>query len=296
MIRACGCLPFILFCLTLFANLSYSEEKGVFLTEEIQLKVADALVAQGEYYRAITEYKKFLILFPDSVRTDYVLGQMGMAYYKGEEYAAAVKCFSDLIQKNPQSEYAPKAGYFEALSYWKLKKYEDSRAAFSRVAETYPQSEYAPLSLIAGSLLGLEREDTEASRKSLDNLVDRYPGDPASKNAKEARELLAKYRDLPQKSRALAGVMSAVVPGSGYMYAEHYGDGITALIINALFIAGTVIAVSGENYAVAGIVAGVGLPFYIGNIYGSANAANKWNIGVRRDFRDRIFLTLDFKF
>ncbi len=90
--------------------------------------------------------------------------------------------------------------------------------------------------------------------------------------------------------------MSAIVPGSGYMYAEHYGDGITAFIINALFIAGTVIAISEENYAVAGIVAGVGMPFYIGNIYGSANAANKWNIGVRRESRDKIFITLDFKF
>ena len=49
--------------------------------------------------------------------------------------------------------------------------------------------------------------------------------------------------------------MSAILPGSGYVYAEHYGDGITAFLINGLFIAGTITAIHQENYAVAGIVA-----------------------------------------
>jgi hypothetical protein len=32
----------------------------VVVTEEVQLRVADAFLSEGEYYRAITEYKKFL--------------------------------------------------------------------------------------------------------------------------------------------------------------------------------------------------------------------------------------------
>ena len=266
------------------------------LTEGIQLKVADALAQEGEYYRAVTEYKKFLILFPESTRTDYVLFQMGMAYYKGEEYGPAAASFSRLREKYPQSEFAPKGYYFEGLSYWKLKKYEESKTAFQGLAEAYPESTYAPLALVAGSLLALERDNPDASMKGLERLADRYPNDPAAKKAQEARGLLTKYQELPKKSKALAGVMSAIVPGTGYMYAEHYGDGITAFIINALFIAGTVTAIVKENYAVAGIVGGVGLPFYIGNIYGSANAARKWNIGVQREYRDKIFITVDFKF
>ncbi len=99
--------------------------------------MADALMEEGEYYRAITEYKKFLILFPDSVKTDYVLCQIGMAYYRGEEYAPAVRSFSYLTQKYPQSEYAAKSYYFEGLSYWKLKKYQDSKTAFQSLAKVY---------------------------------------------------------------------------------------------------------------------------------------------------------------
>jgi hypothetical protein len=80
------------------------------------------------------------------------------------------------------------------------------------------------------------------------------------------------------------------------MYAGRYGDGVVALIVNGLFIAGTVAAIHQENYAVAAIVGGIGLPFYIGNIYGSANAATKWNIGVRKELREKIAVSLDYRF
>ncbi|MCK7485440.1 MAG: hypothetical protein MZU97_07675 [Bacillus subtilis] len=41
---------------------------GPSFTGDVQLKIADAFMEEGEYYRAITEYKKFLILFPDSAK------------------------------------------------------------------------------------------------------------------------------------------------------------------------------------------------------------------------------------
>ena len=71
--------------------------------------------------------------------------------------------------------------------------------------------------------------------------------------------------------------------------------GLTAFLINAA-IAGTVTAVYQENYAVAGIVGGIGLPFYFGNIYGSANAAKKWNLAVRKELRNKIQVTLSYDF
>ena len=103
---------------------------------------------------------------------------------------------------------------------------------------------------------------------------------------------LDRYKELPEKSPVLAGVLSAILPGSGYFYAGRYGDGITAFLINGLFIAGTITGIHGENYAVAGIVGGIGVPFYLGNILGSANAAKKWNIGIQNEFSQRIFLLL----
>jgi tetratricopeptide (TPR) repeat protein len=258
--------------------------------------MGDVFMEEGEYYRAITEYKKFLILFPHSEKADYALFKTGMAYYRGEEYEPSVQSFSVLRERYKASPYLPEASYFEGLSYWKRKDREKARATFDTLSDVFPRSEFAPLALIAGSLLAFEAEEVPASKNRLERLIDRYPEYSGSKNAREAIPLIDQYPTLPQKSKTLAAVMSAIVPGSGYIYADHVGDGITAFVINVLFIAGTVIGISGENYAVAAIVGGVGLPFYVGNIYGSANAAKKWNLGVKRELRNKVFLTLDFNF
>jgi outer membrane protein assembly factor BamD (BamD/ComL family) len=288
---------FIFLSLSLFqCSLVYPAEKGIFVTDAIQLKIADAFLEEGEYYRAVTEYKKLLILFPDSDQADYALFRMGMAYYQGEEYEPSVRSFSSLREKYSESSFIPRSYYFEGLSYWKLKRFENARDAFDALAEDYPQSEFAPLALVAASLAGLDEGNIPVSTHRLERLIDRYPEHPTSKNAKEAIPLIGQYQKLPQKSKTLAAILSAILPGSGYIYAGHYGDGATAFLINALWIAGVVTGIHAEYYAVAGIVAGVGVPFYLGNIYGSANAAKKWNLSVKRDLRNQVYLTLDFNF
>ena len=291
-----GVLALLVLCFCPQYGSPCASEKGILLTENMELKVADTFMDEHEYYRAITEYKKFLILFPESDKADYALFRIGMAYYHGEEYETSTRTLANLREKYPESSHAPEAQYFEGLGYWKLKKYLNAKIAFEVVVVSYPDSNYAPMALVADAMLALDQDNINAGRQGMENLIANYPDYPASMRAKETLGLFDQYQYLPEKSEILAGIMSAVVPGSGYIYAEHYGDGITAFLINALAITGTVTAVNSENYAVAAIVGGIGLPFYLGNIYGSANAAKKWNIAVRNELRNRISVTLDYDF
>jgi len=270
----------------------HAEGNAILLTGDVQLRMADAFMEEGEYFRAITEYKKYLILFPDSGKADYASFGIGMAYYKGEEYRDAARTFSSMREKYPESAHALPARYHEGFSRWKLKDYEAARVTLETLAEDHPESVYAPRALAASSLVALDEDKPGVSRAGLERFVDRYPGHPGADSVKTALALLERYPDRPRKSPVLAGFLSAVLPGSGYMYAEHYGDGVTAFLINGLFIAGAATGFHQENYAVGTIVAGVGLPFYLGNIYGSANAAKKWNEGVRNEFIEKIHLTL----
>ncbi|HTZ40199.1 MAG TPA: tetratricopeptide repeat protein [Syntrophales bacterium] len=281
-------IPFFLLLVLTSVSPLYAEDGAVLLTGDVQLKIADAFMEEGEYYRAVTEYKKFLILFPDSAKADYASFKIAMAYFKGEEYGAAARSFLAMREKYPESSHAIEAGYLEGVSQWKLKNYDRARMALESLVEQHPESDYAPRSLVVICLAALDENKAEVSRQALQRFLDRYPGHPGEENIKEAAVQLEKYQELPEKSPALAGFLSAILPGSGYIYAEHYGDGVTALLINGLFIAGTVAAIHQENYAVAGIVGGIGVPFYLGNIYGSANAAKKWNLGIRNEVIQKI--------
>ena len=284
----------IFFCTSL-ESLSASEN-GILLSENMPLKVADAFMEESEFYRAITEYKKFLILFPESDQGDYAVLKIGLAYYHGEEYEASVRNLENLREKYQESRYIPESMYFAGLGYWKLKKYENAKTSLDGISKSYPDSIYAPKALIASTMLDLDQDHLDNSMQDMEKLIHAYPDHPASIQARETIVLLDQYRNLPIKSEILAGVMSAIVPGSGYVYAEHYGDGITAFLINALAVAGTITAVGNENYAVAAIVGGIGLPFYFGNIYGSANAVKKWNLAARNELRNRISVTLNHDF
>ena len=282
--------------LTALPSPSCASEKEVVVTETVQLGLADAFLAEGEYYRAITEYKKFLFLFPDSGKADYALFGVGTAYYRGEEYEPAARTFATVLEKYGKGAHAAPSAFFGGVSLWKLGSFDRAEAAFERVAVLNPASEYAPLSLIGKSLLSYDARNVAGCRMELARFLDSYPQDTRAERVRQTITLLDRDEVVPLKSPAVAGVMSAVVPGSGYMYAGRYGDGVVALIVNGLFIAGTVAAIHQENYAVAAIVGGIGLPFYVGNIYGSANAATKWNIGVRKELREKIAVSLDYRF
>ena len=283
------------FCLTFPAPLS-AAEKGILLTEEVQLKVADSFMAEGEYYRAVTEYKKFLILFPDSEQSDSVLFKIGMAYYQGDEFETAARAFTSVGVRYPDSRYAPTAGYHAGLCYWRLDRLDEAAAAFTSVATRYPASGDAPRALLETSLVEFDRKDLAGSRRELQRFLAAYPQDNRSEKARDAITLLDRDRELPRKSPVVAGLLSALVPGAGHIYAGHYGDGVTSFFLNGLFIAGTVVAVQQENYAVAGVVGVIGLPFYLGNIYGAANAATKWNVGIKKTLRGEIAAALDVEY
>jgi tetratricopeptide (TPR) repeat protein len=289
----------ILLCAALF--LAYpvtlcTAGDAIVLTEEIQLKLGDVFLSEGEYYRAVTEYMKFLILFPGSPKGDYALFNMGMAYSRGDEHKKAADAFASVREKYRESALAPAAGFYEGVSYARLEMPDMAEKSFDRVVKLYPSSEYATTALMGKSLLLLGGRDIPGCRKELESFLADYPDDARGANVREAITLLDRNGEPPQKSPLLAGVMSALIPGSGHIYAVHYGDGITSLFLNGLFMAGTVVAVRQENYAVAGIVGVIGLPFYFGNIYGAANAATKWNLAVRRDLQGKMAITLDYRF
>lgn len=271
-------------------------DESIVLTGDIQMRLGDAFMADGEYYRAITEYKKYLILFPDGKLHDAALFQTGRAYYLGLEYDPAVTAFAELRSRFPDSPYSVEAAYLAGVCNARLNRPDKAAAAFEAAAVTKTAPAVAAKARLGRSLVEFERGDMAGTRSELQRFLADFPADERSGRVETALTLLPQDGELPRKSPLVAGILAAVLPGSGHVYSGHYGDGATALLLNGLFIAGTVVAVCQENYAVAGVVGVIGLPFYIGNIYGGANAASKWNLAVRKGLRDRLAVTLDYNY
>lgn len=276
-----------------FSSASLAGEPIV-LSDEVQLKIADGFLEQGEYYRGITEFKKLLILFPDSERADYASFAIGLCYFRGDQHDDAEEAFIVFRSDYPESPLLQRAMYLEALSCLKTKRYDSSRRLLTQLSEEVPSSEYAPSALAALALAALSQERVPEAVQYLQSFCDRYALHPARERVQEALVLLHAYDEMPRKSPTLAAVMSAILPGSGYVYARHSGDGVMAFAVNVLFALAEVVSFEAENYAAGAIIGGVGLPFYIGNIWGSANAARKQNVMMDRKLREQIDESLSF--
>lgn len=91
--------------------------------------------------------------------------------------------------------------------------------------------------------------------------------------------ILQEGKNLRLKSPVLAGIMSAIVPGTGRMYAKDYVDGLFSIVFvggagyqsYTRFKKGGISSLGGWIY---GILAS---GFYVANIYGSARAATFYN-------------------
>jgi len=286
----------LLVFLVLLPMSAAATDESIVLTGDVQMRLGNAFMAEGEYYRAITEYKKYLILFPGGRESDSALFQTGRAYYLGLEYDPAARAFAELRSGFPDSHLFGEAAYLEGVCNVKLNRLDKAATAFETVAVSKPADEASSKARLGRSLVEFDRGSLVGTGQELQRFLADFPADPRAGKVQTALSLLPQDGELSRKSPLTAGILAAIVPGSGHMYAGHYGDGATALLLNGLFIAGTVVAIRQENYAVAGIVGIIGLPFYIGNIYGAANAATKWNLAVRKELRGRLSLTLDYQF
>lgn len=104
------------------------------------------------------------------------------------------------------------------------------------------------------------------------------------------KEYLGKYQNTHKKSPFMAGLFSAIVPGSGRVYTNDYANGIISL----LFVAGTAYQSyvrfnkNGIRSYGGWIYGGISAGFYIGNIYGSAMSAGYYNKMKKREIDEMV--------
>ncbi|MEQ1568470.1 MAG: hypothetical protein ABMA64_22730, partial [Myxococcota bacterium] len=78
-----------------------------------------------------------------------------------------------------------------------------------------------------------------------------------------------------------AALLSAAVPGAGQLYAGAPREAVAALVVVGGLAAGTVALAERESWTGAAVVGTLGVSFWLGNVYGAADAAARHNRVVR---------------
>lgn len=102
------------------------------------------------------------------------------------------------------------------------------------------------------------------------------------------------WQNRSQKSPALAATFSALLPGSGKVYAGAWKDGL----VNALFVGANAYTTyrgyrnQGFNSPYVWIFGGLTTGFYLGNIYGAHKQAKKYNAQIDQEIKKRTYARL----
>jgi tetratricopeptide (TPR) repeat protein len=244
------------------------------------LGFADALFDAGDYFRAITEYKRFLFLHPTDARAGRVQLQIGRSYLRGQQWEEARQTFEAMAQQHPDRDIRAEAAFLIGETAYQQGRYTRAIEDWRRAAEQYRQTPTAEKARyrLGWSYLHVRRwAEAAQAFEAVDTTSPLFP------SARALTEAAREAETLPRKSPALAGLMSALIPGTGHFYTGRWRDGTIALLLNGGFLAAGIEAVGAGNEAAAGLLFFFEAAWYSGSIYGAVNAAHKDN----RDTEDR---------
>jgi len=228
---------------------------------KIDLDFADYLFENNAYVRAISEYKRIFFLTPDSL-TDtriYCRLMLGESYLNMNDYNQALTYFN--LGNTALYQYGRARTFFKSGKYWQ------SRNDLTTLADDDLHKE--KIVLIGASYL--KQGDFKAGKDYLN--AHRYLNDNSIARLSEFDG-----RQIPRRSRALSTILSAIIPGSGQVYSNRFGDGLYSFItVTSCALISNYYWKNDEKKIKFSIFTLLTAFFYAGNIYGANIAARDYN-------------------
>lgn len=252
-----------------------------------QWGLAGHLMKEGEYYRAITEYKRFLYYFPESPKADEARLRIVEAYVKGQWWEDGIKKARELLEMEIPEEIRARALFYTGVCQIRLGLFGDARESLVGVVQVSKDPELrGRAEYLIGETHALQGDWDEAIRFLESMTQESSLGGRGLHRA----HLVRSRTPSPQKSPWVAGALAAILPGAGHLYTERYLDAGLVFSVNAAFASAAVEAIRKENLPLAGGLAAAELVWYAGNIFSAVGSAHKYNRALRRELLEEIRL------
>jgi hypothetical protein len=232
---------------------------------------ARSLEEDGDYFRAITEYKR--CMHRCCGKPEYCESAVGIgrSYFLAERYVEVLDwCWS-------RHAFALSAGdrsLLQGHTFFRLGNYPEASWVLRAAALELGQGSAGDK---AKYLRGLALIRTGRGCEAIRCFVAVGDASPYYDKATSYATAIARGdTTFPEKRPGVAAAL-AIIPGAGYAYAGHRGSALVSLIVNGLLWWSAIEAMENGEYA-AGVTYGVfALGFYCGGIAGSAESARRYN-------------------
>jgi len=265
------CVRAVLAALLLAASGVWAAEALPPATEAGLFAFANQLRDDGDFARAVTEYRRLLFHFPQTAHAGKARLETARCHARLEAWDEAESELARLAEVG--DPWARAAMYERALVRRKAERYEAAALAFHAFAADFPTDPRAGEAQWGGAwclLLG------HRFARAGDAFQAIAAPDPRAPNAARLAEACRQIEGRPRKSPLLAGILG-IAPGLGHFYVGRYKDGMVSLGVNGLFGLGTASAFRNGAKAACVVLGMLGVNFYAGGLFGGANWAHRVN-------------------
>ena len=249
---------------------------------------ADSLFQEGDYLNAAHEYKRILFLHPNLPRIDFVAFRVAASYQNAGQLEKAIPAYQFLIDTYPNSSLVERATNNIAQCHILLGHRERGITSLENFLSKHKRSDLAPLAHFTIGMLHIDKSEWTEAGRVWNDVFSTYPDSPFAKVSARLARIVKNVDTLPHRSPTVAGVLSAVVPGSGQVYSGKTVDGLYAFMSVAVLGSASVYYTREERYEVAVPVAVLGAFFYGNSIYQGIRAARTFNLQHEERFRSQI--------
>jgi len=238
---------------------------------EDQLSFANHLFEEEDYFRAITEYKRFIFLSQNQEKRQLAQKRIFSSYKKANRYTDALNYLNEIHNE-----------MFTTMESGKLclltGEYRKARMYFQR-----NNSDTAKI-LLGWSYM------KEADWKKSKTQFFMATNDP---NIQSVASILLQYSDkaeaeIRQKNVSLSALLSTVIPGAGRFYTNRPGDGLFSFLTVAIPGVISYFYWKKNRKRAFSIALGTTAIFYLGDIYGSVISAQEYNRVSKQKYLEKI--------
>jgi tetratricopeptide (TPR) repeat protein len=230
-----------------------------------EYRIARAFAEQLDLYRAVSTYKRALILLPreETQRKLEIEYDIVLCFFLGKRYDEATEAFEKSDLANVDKSFP---AYHDLLlvlyeCYREMDNEEKQARILELIDKSFPDTgEKLKVSIAIrdGNLTEIEHFASGFNSPSyLDCLLDTYR--------------------TQKKSVASAQLLNAVLPGAGYLYIGQRKSAFTAFLLNSLFIVAAYEFFSHGHVAGGVITTCFEAGWYFGGIYGAGEEAKYYN-------------------
>lgn len=267
---------------------------GFSKTKPDLIDLAKYYYERGNYHSSITELMRFQHLYPNDKRIPESLFLMGKAYYRGKNPRKARMIFQKCYYTYPESIYGGKglysSGVIRLLHGSPLLALRD----FREYCHVYPKGELAEDAFFNSCTSCIIAEKYKRATQCHGRYRHLFPLGKYTSVIDERMAELKEIEKRGKKSPLIAGLSSAIVPGSGYFYTGQYKLGVLAVTTNAALIYMIYHSYRRGKKMSTMLFSFLELSFYNYAIVGSVRGALEFNkknsekknlfIGIRKEF------------